>query len=52
MIAQFLNLKAQPSVARAMAAGKLTVHAWYYDILNGRIEQYDEESRKFFPLVS
>jgi carbonic anhydrase len=52
VIAQFLNLKAQPSVARAMAAGKLTVHAWYYDILNGRIEQYDEESRKFFPLVS
>jgi carbonic anhydrase len=51
VIAQFLNLKAQPSVARAMAAGNLTVHAWYYDILTGRIEQYDEESRKFLPLV-
>jgi len=32
-----------------VAAGQLTVHGWYYDILTGRIEQYDEELRRFLP---
>lgn len=52
VIAQLLNLKAQPAVARAMAAGKLQVFGWYYDILSGRIEQYDEQERSFKPLLS
>jgi len=51
VVAQLLNLKAQPSVARAAAEGRLTVHGWYYDILSGRIEQYDEGLRRFLPLV-
>ncbi|HEU5458008.1 MAG TPA: carbonic anhydrase, partial [Terracidiphilus sp.] len=51
VVAQLLNLKAQPSVARAVAAGHLAVHGWYYDILTGRIEQYDEEQHRFFPLL-
>ena len=50
-MAQFLNLKAQPSVARAVSEGRLDVHGWYYDILTGRIEQYDEQQRKFVPLL-
>ncbi len=52
VIAQLLNLKAQPAVARAMAHGALSVHAWYYDILSGRIEQYDEQMRRFVPLIA
>jgi carbonic anhydrase len=52
VVAQLLNLKAQPAVQRAMAAGKLQVFGWYYDILTGRIEQFDEESRHFAPLLS
>lgn len=52
VVAQLLNLKAQPSVARAAAEGRLTVHGWYYDILSGRIEQYDEGLRRFLPLVA
>lgn len=52
VVAQLFNLKAQPSVAQAMAAGTLQVFGWYYDILTGRIEQYDEESRRFAPLLS
>lgn len=52
VVAQFLNLKAQPSVARAVVEGRLTVHGWYYDILTGRIERYDEGMRRFLPLVS
>ena len=51
VIAQLLNLKAQPAVARAANAGKLQVFGWYYDILSGRIEQYDEQARKFVPFT-
>ena len=47
VVAQLLNLYAQPSVARAVAEGRLTVHGWYYDILTGRIEEYDEKLRRF-----
>jgi len=51
VVAQYLNLRAQPSVARAVAAGRLTVQGWYYDILTGRIEQYDEKMHRFLPLL-
>lgn len=51
VVAQLLNLKAQPAVARAMIEGRLKVFGWYYDILSGRIEQYDEEMRRFLPLL-
>lgn len=51
VVAQLQNLKAQPSVARAMQEKRLQVFGWYYDILSGRIEQFDEEARKFISLV-
>ena len=51
VVAQLLSLRAQPSVARAVAEGRLTVHGWYYDILTGRIEEYDEKVRRFLPLA-
>ena len=51
VVAQLLNLRAQPSVARAVEEGRLTVHGWYYEILSGRIEQYDEALGRFLPLV-
>jgi len=51
VVAQLLNLHAQPAVASAVAEGRLTVHGWYYDILTGRIERYDEEARRFVGLV-
>jgi carbonic anhydrase len=50
VVAQLINLHAQPAVRRAETAGCLTVHGWYYDILTGRIEEYDEMQRKFVPL--
>ena len=49
VVAQLLNLREQPSVARATREGRLRVHGWYYDILSGRIEEYDEQSRRFLP---
>lgn len=52
VVAQLINLRAQPSVAKALAHNTLEVHGWYYDILTGRIEQYDEQQRKFLPLLA
>lgn len=51
VVAQLLNLREQPSVACALQEGRLAVHGWYYDILSGRIEQYDERTRRFAPLI-
>jgi carbonic anhydrase len=51
VVAQLLNLHAQPSVRRAEAEGRLTVQGWFYDILTGRIEEYDEKLKKFVPLA-
>ena len=51
VVAQLSNLKAQPSVARAVMHGQLSVHGWYYDILSGRIEVYNELERRFVPLL-
>jgi len=51
VVAQLMNLHAQPPVARAEAEGRLTVHGWYYDILTGRIEEYDEKLKRFVPLA-
>jgi carbonic anhydrase len=51
VVAQLHNLRAQPSVARAVVEGRLAVHGWYYDILTGRIERYDERARRFVALA-
>jgi carbonic anhydrase len=51
IVAQLHNLRAQPSVAQAAVHGTLQLHAWYYDILTGRIERWDEAERRFLPLL-
>jgi carbonic anhydrase len=51
VVAQLMNLHAQPSVVRAEKEGRLAVHGWYYDILSGRIERYDEKLKKFVALA-
>jgi carbonic anhydrase len=50
VIAQLHNLKTHPEVATALAGGTLQVHGWYYDIMTGAIEAYDEQARRFVPL--
>lgn len=47
VVAQLHNLRKQPSVARAIEEGRLQIYAWYYDIMTGRIEQYDEKEKRF-----
>ncbi len=51
VVAQLMNLRAQPAVVHAMAEGRLTVHGWYYDILTGQIEEYDERAKRFVALA-
>ncbi len=51
VVAQLLNLRAQPAVARAVMEGRLQVHGWYYEILSGQIERFDEDARRFVPLA-
>ncbi|MGA8743339.1 MAG: carbonic anhydrase [Terracidiphilus sp.] len=52
VVAQLLNLRAQPAVARAVREERLQVHGWYYEILSGRIERFDEDARRFVTLGS
>jgi carbonic anhydrase len=51
VVAQLRNLRAQPSVARAVVEGRLQVHGWYYDILSGRIERWEDQERRFVLLA-
>jgi carbonic anhydrase len=51
VVAQLLNLRGQPSVSKALVEGRLEVHGWYYDIMTGHIERYDEQMHRFLPLV-
>ena len=50
VIAQLENLKTHPEVARALADGQVEVHGWYYDILTGGVEAYEEREGRFVPL--
>lgn len=50
VLAQLDNLKTHAYIQRAMDEGRLQIHGWYYDILSGSIERYDEAARKFVPL--
>jgi carbonic anhydrase len=47
VIAQLENLKTHPAVARALAEKGLEIHGWYYDILTGGVEAYEQQERKF-----
>lgn len=50
IVAQLHNLKTHPAVAAGLANGTLQIHGWYYDIMTGAIEAYDQQARRFAPL--
>ena len=50
VIHQLDNLLTYPAVKKRVDAGKLFLHGWYYDIVTGNIEYYDDESYEFKPL--
>ena len=41
------NLKHYPSVAHALAAKKISVKSWQFDIENGNLREYDENAKEF-----
>lgn len=50
VLAQIDNLKTHPSVAAAIAAGTLQLHAWVYQISEGEILAWVPEQNAFLPL--
>jgi carbonic anhydrase len=47
VIVQLKNLKTFPVVTRALDAGKLNLHGWYYDIGTGAVHAYNEGKNTF-----
>jgi carbonic anhydrase len=47
VIFQIENLLTYPAVKRRVEEGVLFLHGWHYDIRNGNIEYYDEETYEF-----
>ncbi|MDT0467239.1 carbonic anhydrase [Streptomyces gibsoniae] len=45
VLAQLANLATHPSVARALAEGKVALHGWIYDIPTGRVEDLTAAGR-------
>lgn len=47
VLLQLVHLKTHPVVAAAIAAGKVQLHGWVYDIRTGEVEAYDEAKDRF-----
>jgi carbonic anhydrase len=50
VVVQLENLRTHPSVADALAAGRVTLHGWVYDIASGEVRAYNEAWKQFGPL--
>lgn len=49
VILQLDHLRTHPYVARALAAGEVTLHGWVYDIATGGVSVFDPATRSFQP---
>jgi carbonic anhydrase len=47
ILTQIENLKTHPSVIKKLAANELTLHAWFYDFVEGEVYMYDVEQETF-----
>jgi len=50
VVAQLSNLRTHPSVARAMAAGEMSLHGWVVDIHEGQVLGLEGQTGQFVPL--
>jgi carbonic anhydrase len=50
VLVQLENLRTHPSVAAALAGGRLRLHGWVYKIETGEVFAYDPVSGQFLPL--
>ena len=52
VLVQIAHLKTHPAVAARLRRGNLVLSGWVYDIANGEVTTWDEEQRKFIPLLA
>lgn len=46
------NLKSYPSVATALAEGRVLIRPWLFDMESGELHQYSEDFKEFVPLTA
>ncbi len=51
VVFQLNNLLTYPIVSKRVKEKKLFIHGWYYDIVNGEIYYFDNQKRRFKPLI-
>ncbi|MEM9705253.1 MAG: carbonic anhydrase [Pseudomonadota bacterium] len=51
VILQMAHLRTHPYVAARLAANRLQIHGWVYDIEKGGVTVFDEEARAFLPVA-
>jgi len=51
-VLQIENLKTYPIIREKLAAGEIRLHAWYYDIGEGELEQWDEHQNIYVMIGS
>ncbi|MGR3938884.1 carbonic anhydrase [Streptomyces sp. BRA346] len=49
-VTQLERLHTHPCIAERVAAGTLAVHAWYYEVHTGAVQQYGPDETSFRPL--
>lgn len=47
IICQLKNLLTYPAIKRKVDTKEITIHGWYYDLIDGSIEFYDQVSKKY-----
>lgn len=52
VLVQIDHLRTHPSVASRIAAGRLSLHAWVYDIASGDVSEYNAERKRFVSLTA
>lgn len=50
VIVQLDHLRSHPSVADALAEGRINLHGWVYNFVTGSVLSYNEQNRSFTPL--
>ena len=50
VLLQLENLRTYPQVRAAEAAGRLRLHAWWFDIAHAEVLDFDVSTRRFVPL--
>jgi carbonic anhydrase len=50
-LVQIEHLRTHPAVMAALARGRLTLHAWIYDIAEGSVHAFDPDHGQYVPIA-